>query len=152
MESAGLIVNRPPAIGCPGMIYYATDEQVVYRSDGSTWTALVGSPEAVITPTLLNGWIDFGAPYGPVRYYKHGGRVFLSGLAKNPTASAIPAVVFNLPAGYRPASTKLFIARNGANTVPSQQALVAVGGDVSAGSGAANVYQSFDGLSFRIGE
>lgn len=151
MHSVGLLANRPPALGCPGMVYYATDEQVAYRSDGTNWTALVGSPEAVTVPTLLNGWVEFGSPYSAPSYYKHGGRVFLSGLAKNPTGGAITAVVFNLPEGYRPGATKLFIARNGANTVQTQQALVAVGGDVSAGNGAAGVYQSFDGLSFRIG-
>lgn len=152
MHSVGLLANRPPALGCPGMVFYATDEQVAYRSDGTNWTALVGSPGAAVTPTLLNGWVAFGAPYSAPSYYKHNGRVFLSGLAKNPTASAITAVVFNLPEGFRPGNTKLFIARNGANTVTSQQAQVAVGGDVSAGSGAANVFQSFDGLSFRVGE
>lgn len=55
--------------------------------------------------TMVNSWVDFGAPYGTVAYYKDTtGVVRMKGCAKSGTAS----LVTTLPAGYRPASTIRF--------------------------------------------
>lgn len=66
------------------------------------------------TPTLGTGWANFdaGGPgnYGFPQYMKDSlGFVHLRGLAKNSTAAAntntVNALIFTLPAGYRPAQT-----------------------------------------------
>jgi hypothetical protein len=62
-------------------------------------------PEKWITPTLVNGWADFGGPYGGAKYRVLGNRVLeLSGLIKN--GSAVPSIAFTLPAGARPAFSR----------------------------------------------
>lgn len=56
------------------------------------------------TPTLLNGWVDYGSTWQGARYRRLGGVVYIQGLVKSGTAST----VFNLPAGYRPAAALMF--------------------------------------------
>lgn len=59
-----------------------------------TWTA----------PSLLNSWVNYGAPYFNAGYYKDAlGFVHIRGLVKSGSSST--ANVFQLPAGYRPANT-----------------------------------------------
>jgi len=56
--------------------------------------------EAWIAPTLLNGWVNFGAPYGDAKYYKDEfGIVHLEGFIKSGTVNQ---TCFQLPLGYRP--------------------------------------------------
>jgi hypothetical protein len=53
-----------------------------------------------ISPTLLNGWQNYGAPFGDCEYYKDGrGIVYLSGTIKS---GVIGSPIFTLPYGYRP--------------------------------------------------
>lgn len=55
--------------------------------------------------TFQNSWVNYGAPYNPVGYWKDPfGWVHLTGLAKNGT---INTPIFTLPAGLRPAFTVL---------------------------------------------
>ena len=61
----------------------------------STWT----------TPTLLNGWTNFGAPWATFAYRLVGDKVELRGLANHPAGSIgtrVSSVMFMLPVGYRP--------------------------------------------------
>ncbi|WP_248930147.1 hypothetical protein [Paenibacillus hamazuiensis] len=60
-----------------------------------------------ITPTLLNGWVDYGDSNRPkIGYMKDEfGKVYLTGVIKNGSIGATTPA-FYLPAGYRP--TKLF--------------------------------------------
>jgi hypothetical protein len=52
-----------------------------------------------IAATLLNSWVNYGAPYSTARYKKKNGIVYVTGLVKNGT---IPAAIFDLPAAYYP--------------------------------------------------
>lgn len=55
--------------------------------------------------TMVNSWVDFGAPYETVAYYKDTtGIVRMKGCAKSGTASTITT----LPVGYRPGATIRF--------------------------------------------
>lgn len=57
------------------------------------------------TPTLLNSWTNFGAPYNAVGYYRDPfGIVRLRGVVKGGT---IGTSIFVLPVGYRPANYEL---------------------------------------------
>lgn len=55
--------------------------------------------EAWQTPTLINSWVAWGAPFVTAQYRRStGGVVMLRGVVKNGTG----AVMFVLPVGYRP--------------------------------------------------
>jgi hypothetical protein len=52
-------------------------------------------------PAFTNSWVNFDS-VRPVGFYRHLGRVYLTGVAKSGT---VGAAIFTLPAGYRPAET-----------------------------------------------
>jgi len=63
--------------------------------------------EAWITPTLLNGWVNYGSGESNAGYYKDTvGTVRLTGVIKSGT---LAATLFTIPIGYRPASWKYFV-------------------------------------------
>jgi hypothetical protein len=103
--------------------------------------------EAFIAPTLVNGWINYGAPHTNAAYYKDKeGRVHLRGLIKNGTATG-GTILFTLPAGYRPStsgqSVFAVISNNALGRVD-----VKANGDVVVIVGT-NPFLSLDGISFR---
>lgn len=67
-----------------------------------------------IAPTLLNSWVNYGAPFDPIGYRKIGGIVFMRGLAKNGTA---PGTIFVLPVGYRTAAQLIVAVVTNVNTI-----------------------------------
>ena len=101
------------------------------------------TPEAFIAPTLINSWVNSGAPFNPAGYYKDPfGIVHLRGLVKSGT---VGTDIFTLPVGYRPANTEvLACVSNGAFGVIEPSAA----GGVNATVGN-NAYFSLDGLTFR---
>jgi len=87
---------------------------------GSDLTILGGNTitfdttEGWTTPTLENGWVNFGSDYAQVKYYKDKeGRVHLKGLVKDGTLNLH---CFTLPVGYRPATNEreIFTINEGA--------------------------------------
>jgi len=55
-----------------------------------------------IEPTLLNGWINFGAPFAGCSYFKDNfGIIHLRGVVKS---GVIGQAFYNLPVGYRPSA------------------------------------------------
>jgi hypothetical protein len=61
---------------------------------------LVAADTSWTIPTLLNGWVQYADPYGPVRFRKlASGLVVINGLMASGTAGA---TAFTLPVGYRP--------------------------------------------------
>ena len=101
-------------------------------------------PEAFISPTLLNSWVNFDATtFNAAGYYKDGfGIVHLRGLVKTGT---VGLAIFALPAGYRPVKTELLpVVSNGA----LGRVDVESGGNVVLNFGS-NVYTSLDGITFR---
>jgi hypothetical protein len=46
---------------------------------------------------LINGWVDYGAPFGPAFYRKIGDMVYMRGLIQTGNG-----IICTLPAGYRP--------------------------------------------------
>lgn len=94
-------------------------------------------------PTLINSWVNFGAPFNPVGYWKDpNGVVHLRGMVKSGT---INTTAFTLPLGYRPANSELF-------AVPSNSAFgritVDAGGGVTPDIGS-NASINIDGITFR---
>lgn len=54
-----------------------------------------------VAPTLTNGWANFGDVRATAGYCRKGGVVYLKGMVKD----GATGVMFNLPAGFRPAAT-----------------------------------------------
>lgn len=97
-------------------------------------------------PTLLNSWVNFGAPYDDAGFFKDAnGIVHLRGLVKNGSSGS--AIIFQLPAGYRPANSKLF------STIVSGatgcEMTIDSGGDLYSPSGSASTtWTSLENISF----
>jgi hypothetical protein len=119
-----------------------------------------------ITPSLSTGWTQFDAntlpttatgAYGRPRYYRDAvGVVHLSGLAKNSTGSSntatTNALIYNLPAGYRPGVTMRIVVVNGISGTDSWGEVdVETNGDVKL-TGVTNVvagqWVSLNNISF----
>jgi len=94
------------------------------------------TPEAWITPTLLNGWVNFGAPRESLSFRKTtSGDVVIRGNVKS---GASGTVVFTLPTGYRPANERLFPSISGGGGSPSANITVTSAGAVNASLGTGN--------------
>lgn len=138
------------------------DRKVTMRMNLST-----GLPEVNVTddswksPTLLNGWVNFGGTYQTARYCKRGGVVYVEGLVKNGSGGA---AILNLPDKHRPEATLLRTVITGSMTTLNASAgtdhthlLTDVGGrvnvlangDIVADAGMSNSYVSID-LSFPV--
>jgi hypothetical protein len=79
----------------------------VQSVNGLTGNVNIPQPEdsGWINATLLNGFQNYGAPFQGARYRKKAGVVYIEGLIKSGSAGA---VIFQLPAGYRPAQQLIF--------------------------------------------
>lgn len=89
------------------------------------------------TPTLLNSWVNYGGAFADAAYRSEpGGVVRLRGLVKDGTAAA---VIFTLPAAFRPANTLVFIVpgRTSGGTFDSARIDVQSDGDVIGSTSAA---------------
>lgn len=99
-----------------------------------------------VAPTLLNGWMDFGAGYNPAGYMLDGlGFVHLRGLVKLGT---MHSPVFQLPPGFRPAYDEYMatIAGNAFASVTTTSA-----GNVIPWDGV-NTWLSLDGITFKAAQ
>ncbi len=123
----------------------------IMTTDGNgnvSWSnAVAGTIESPVTPTLNVGWQLF-ASYGAVQYYKHDGRVYLSGATIKSTNVNPGDVIFTLPVGYRPASNQIFGVHGDPGIVLIE---VNVNGDVVIQNSIVSVekWTSLNGVSFR---
>ncbi|NES77323.1 MULTISPECIES: hypothetical protein [Okeania] len=97
------------------------------------------------TPTLQNGWVNYGSGYNSAGYFKDSlGIVHLKGLVRNGTANTI----FTLPVGYRPAARELHSVATYNNTIGRVD--IFSNGRVQRISGS-SAWVSLDGITFRAG-
>jgi hypothetical protein len=103
---------------------------------------LVAPDTSWIAPTLLNSWVNFGAPYAVAGYRKDAeGWIWLRGLIKDGTVSAATSIL-TLPSGYRPADQlRLPIDSNGAHG----SLIVFASGSVTCAVGS-NIYLSLNAV------
>ena len=67
---------------------------------------------------MINGWVDYdNTQYGPARYCRRNGVVYLTGLVSQPTPANALTVVCVLPAGFRPSRTVLAVVFTSAGPV-----------------------------------
>lgn len=98
------------------------------------------------TPTLQNGWVNYGAAYESATYWKDScGIVHLAGMIKSGTTTA-ETVIFTLPAEYRPRASEKFFA-------VSLNAICVIDiystGNVAIKTGANAGWLSLSGINFR---
>jgi hypothetical protein len=101
-------------------------------------------PTAWTGATLLNSWVNFGAPDQGARYRKIGGVVYLQGLIRSGTATA-GTIVLTLPAGFRPAATLVFATFNASGATRLD---VDASGNVSGPLGLVATYTTLSGIQF----
>lgn len=105
------------------------------------------APAVQITPTLLNGWVEYQDGYHPVRYYKDSsGVVHLTGLVKS---GAVSSILFKLASGFRPNSSLMFAAHASINSTVRID--VYKNGEIFfnyVGQWDANAWVSLDGIMF----
>ena len=80
----------------------ASEGTVAYLGVNPQISARSTDPEAWTQPTLVNSWVDYGAPNAFIAYRKVGDIVQLRGTAKNGTLNT---TAFTLPVGYRPSAS-----------------------------------------------
>ena len=98
-----------------------------------------------ITPTLINGWLQYGAGWDTIAYRRLNGVVHLKGLMKSGT---INAAAFVLPAGFRPGGLRMFApASNAGGTVTATRCDIDNLGNVNPQAGT-NVAYSLSGICF----
>ncbi len=107
-----------------------------------TWTA----------PTFLNSWVNFGSGYTEAAYSIDAtGTVYIRGLVKSGT---VPADVFVLPVGYRPATNIVLSCASGGNAfgtlrIGASASAAFTPGAVNAASAGTNAYLSLENISFQ---
>jgi hypothetical protein len=96
-----------------------------------------------VAPAFTNSWVNYDADR-PAGFYRHGGRVYLTGIIKS---GVMNATALTLPTGYRPSAVSGLIfpaVSNGALGVIT----VTSAGFVVPNIGS-NVYFCLDGVDFR---
>lgn len=109
--------------------------------------ALLAADVGWLTPTLKNGWTNYGAGYGPIGYRKlANGMVIMRGLAAGGTG-----VIFTLPAGFRPDASQSLLFTSFANPNVACRIDVGPSGDVTVNSymtGGGNAWVSLAPVTF----
>lgn len=102
-----------------------------------------GGQPALLTPTFLNNWVNYGAPVESAGYWKdQSGQVHIQGVVKSGTPNSI---IFNLPVGYRPVAKSFFPVISNAGVAIC---FVEPDGDVGQFSGAQTDF-GLAGINFR---
>lgn len=106
--------TRPTLNLSNGMVIFETDTKNVYIYNGLSWDLFNSVPGAWTAPTLLNSWVNVGAPQQVAQYRKVGDMVQLRGSVKNGTATS-GTTIYTLPTGFRPPTQHIFVTLDGAN-------------------------------------
>lgn len=103
--------------------------------------------EAWIAPSLENSWVNFGGGYTVAGYYKDAfGVVHLKGMVKDGTS--LNAVIFTLPAGYRPSEIMGF---SGVSNDVWTGITVQTDGSVAVSEATGSTaFVGINGISFRV--
>jgi hypothetical protein len=132
----------------------ATIVMAVSKKIPATYDLITGIVEADLTgydwaaPSLLNSWVNFGAPFSNALYCRRGGVVRLKGVVKLGTISTgSTGNIFVLPVGFRPPEEMVFTTL--ANNAIARVELL-TDGSVRAYSMASNAWLSLDGISFVV--
>jgi hypothetical protein len=100
--------------------------------------------EVASTVGFTNGWTNFGSVYGTAAFrFDADGTVRLRGLIKSGTLNT---AAFTLPAGFRPPSSRLFVAW--ANATLASVEIDPSGAVIP--NGGSNLSMTLDGITFSL--
>jgi hypothetical protein len=121
-----------------GYVWYRRNYAAVW----SDWSLLY-SDSGWKSPTLLNGWQNYGGVFARARYRKIGNAVYIEGLVK---AGTVGVPIARLDVGYRPSNTLIFsqVSNTGFARVD-----IANDGYIYLTSGGTG-YLSLSGISFLV--
>lgn len=160
LESGDLQPNMPVFISkTPDSVRYVIvgfgetyARNVFYDNGDNTFTNLQTKidlkanklQESWSTPSLLNSWVNYGAPFSDAKYFKDDfGIVHLKGMVKNGSSGGF--AIFILPSGYRPVESEVFAIHtdtgHGVVTIDSSGNVL----HVSGGTG----LSSLSGITFK---
>lgn len=124
-----------------------TSYSTLKQWDGTAWVATGPQPATTwVSPTLNSPWTNYSGGWQAARYTRDAmGTVFIEGLVNGAPA---PSVIFNLPAGFRPAAGLIFstVANNSFARID-----VAANGDVSWNTGGTSAFISIN-CTFKAGQ
>lgn len=131
--------------------YVYPDAPTAYRRIGETVNAVTAA-QRWTAPSLVNGWVAFGAPYNTPGYYQDvSGRVYCRGVIKSGTVTD-PTTLFTLP--YAPVNEIIAIAQAFSGSAISPVRLdVDSSGNVilhNAASFSGSYWVSLDQLHFQV--
>lgn len=121
----------------PTAVSWGTWKAEPSNTDDAAWNAIGATSQ----PAFANSWANYGGGFSTAAFRRRGGVVRLKGLVASGT---VGQTIFTLPAGYRPAETRLFstISNSAVGRVDINSA-----GAVSCQLGS-NVWLSLDGIAF----
>ena len=106
------------------------------------------TPGAWIAPTLLNGWVNYGTGFETAGYRKTpADEVQFRGLIRDGSMTA-NTVLFNLPAAYRPARRREFLALQGGGAACRLSLFTS--GEVSINGVTSNAFLSLEQVRFDV--
>lgn len=126
----------------------ATNTDDIAANTGAIAGKANTTQEDWIAATLVNSWVNYGAPFALAAYYKDTlDVVHLRGVVK---AGSANSAILTLPIGYRPAHDMVFSAIDGTGT-GIRMDVRAVDGVVGSLYGPVNnSYFSLDTVTFRV--
>ena len=125
----------------------AADSRVTLTRYGGDWvvTGSFNRAPTTITPTLLNGWSNFGSGHAPAAYWQGSdGAVHCEGLIAGGTVTS-GTVLFQLDPGFRPAAIIPFPAVSASGFARLD---VGADGTVKTNTGVSATYVSLSGIHF----
>jgi hypothetical protein len=96
---------------------------------------------------FASGWANYAGGFAGASFYKHNGRVYLTGLVIATASHGAYATIFTLPGGYWPAERVLF--GGAAQDAFARYDVDASGNVIVAPAVAAGQWASINGISFR---
>lgn len=144
---SGTLNQRPPS----PTLYHEYFDTTIGRKiiwDGTKW---VGS-EGWKTPSLLNGWVNYGSPSATAGYTKDAsGIVHLKGAIKG-GSTELNSKIMQLDVGYRPIEQLIFLVPSAnvddATSLMTGCIIIRTDGYVIISTRIGNAWLSLDGISF----
>ncbi|MDD5091765.1 MAG: hypothetical protein PHQ23_12730 [Candidatus Wallbacteria bacterium] len=150
-DNSGDLVFQTSTLGASNTrMTIKTDGKVGIGTSNPTAKLQVAGGESALeqqawqTPTLQNGWINYGGGFAAASYFRDSlGIVHLKGNIKSGT---IPSTAYTLPIGYRPVETQTF---NGSVDSGSCRIDILPSGEIQLDTSCSATRTSLDGISFK---
>jgi hypothetical protein len=144
---------RDTAIPAPITNQYCDVAGVLYRYNGTLWLDVLASTYSESTPTMTGVWSSLAA--NPISVGKLNNLVTVEGQASTSAAATASTNnnIMTLPVGYRPSSTKAFVAHSSQGQVlltVTSAGIVGIGSTYAAANVVAGGFIYVDPITFRI--